>query len=62
MRAYFRSFPSGAQPSRLGSDIEEHDGRTFVVLRNVNGPLRVYELRPGGMLKGLKRWPSSLDR
>jgi hypothetical protein len=52
-RAYFHLFPQGAQPSRLDSDIGAHDGRTLFVVRNVNGLLRVYELRPGGMLKGL---------
>lgn len=43
------------------SDVQEHDGKQYVVLRNVNGVLAVYRVRNDGMLKGLKRWPAELE-
>jgi hypothetical protein len=57
--AYFRG---GAmdQPAR-SSAVEEHGGRSYVVLRNVGGVLAVYRVRNDGMLKGLRRWPVSIS-
>lgn len=42
------------------SDVQEHNGKHYVVLRNVNGILAVYRVRNDGMLKGLKRWPQGI--
>ena len=62
--AYFRSaaregVPSPDQPANY-SGVEEHGGKQYVVLRNVNGVLAVYRVRNDGILKGLKRWPEEL--
>jgi hypothetical protein len=60
LAAYYRSgeiaIPSNA------SEVEEHHGREYVVLRNVNGTLAVYLIRPNGSLQGLavNRWPAGL--
>lgn len=48
------------QPSK-DSDVRTVEGKTYVVLRNVGGILKVYRVRNDGMLKGLKRWPSELE-
>ncbi len=60
--AYFRS-ESGIvdQPSAADSGPMELDGKGYVVLRNVNGILAVYRVRPSGALKRLRRWPHALE-
>ncbi|WP_157948321.1 hypothetical protein [Pulveribacter suum] len=62
--AHFRAAGSGIgqplQPSK-DSDVRVVDGKTYVVLRNVGGILKVYRVRNDGMLKGLKRWPAELE-
>ena len=60
--AHFRAASEGApvQPSNA-SDVRTVDGKTYVVLRNVRGIIRVYRVRNDGMLKGLKRWPKELE-
>jgi len=62
--AYFRTIKrEGAlaiQPSEGDSGQARHGGKSYVVLRNVNGVLAVYRVRNDGMLKRLKRWPASL--
>jgi hypothetical protein len=47
-------------PSNI-SEVEEHKGKFYVVLRNVNGVLAVYRIRNDEMLKRLKRWPGELE-
>lgn len=42
------SFPSAA------SAIEEHKGRHYAVLRNVNGVIAVYRVLPGGQIRALR--------
>jgi hypothetical protein len=60
--AYFRSASEGhLQPSKSDSDIRTVNEKTYVVLRNVGGILKVYRVRNDGMLKGLKRWPAELE-
>ena len=62
-RAYFvaaRSTGGEANPSNA-SAVEKHEGKYYVVLRNVKGVLSVYRVRNDGMLKNLKRWPESLE-
>jgi hypothetical protein len=50
------------QPSAASSGIEEIDGKRYVVLRNINGILRVYRVRPSdGVLRALRRWPKELE-
>jgi hypothetical protein len=39
----------------------EHDGKRYIVLRNVNGILAVYRVRTSGALKRLARWPAALE-
>ena len=59
-RAAARSIGSPLQPSK-DSDVRTVEGKTYVVLRNVNGILGLYRVRNDGMLIGLKRWPKELD-
>jgi hypothetical protein len=61
LAAYFRSGAT-EQPSATASAVEAVDGLRYAVLRNVRGVLKVYRVRLDGMLKGLKRWPSELDK
>ena len=61
MGAYFRYSPDAPQPCKYSSCIEQHDGLTYAVLRNVNGVLRVYRIRNTGHLKHLRRWPVTLN-
>jgi hypothetical protein len=61
--AYFRSAAregslSPAQPANY-SGVEEHNGKRYVVLRNVHGILAVYRVRNDGVLKSLRRWPKT---
>lgn len=48
------------QPANT-SDVREHDEKTYVVLRNVDGVLGVYRLRSVGTLKAMKRWPKEIE-
>ncbi|AXE23516.1 hypothetical protein C0216_08615 [Streptomyces globosus] len=57
LAAYFRS---GADAQPTDPEVTEHDGRTYVVLSNVNGTLAVYRERTDGVLKRLKRWPAEV--
>lgn len=64
MAAYWRSAKrEGAQYSIPANDsyLAEVDGRSYVVLQNVNGVLAVYRVRNDGFLKELRRWPGELD-
>lgn len=58
MAAYRRSGGS-QQPSGSG-DIATIDGVDYVVLRNANGILKVYQLTDDGRLKGLRETPAGL--
>lgn len=59
--AYFRSEgPNADQPANTSGPIE-HEGKRYVVLRNINGVLAVYRLRPQGLLKRLRRWPAEIE-
>jgi hypothetical protein len=64
--AYFRSATldgvvSPDQPANT-SGPATHDGKTYVVLRNVRGPLAVYRVRTSGQLKRLRRWPAAIEQ
>lgn len=48
------------QPANY-SGVVEGDGRTYVVLRNCNGILAVYQVTASGRLKGLEEWPQELE-
>ena len=61
IRAYFRSFPTGPQPDRYSSGVEEHAGLTYAVLRNLNGVLQVCRVSNAGKLRRLIHWPRVLD-
>jgi hypothetical protein len=64
-RAYFRRVAREGyvpvQPANYSS-VQEHKGREYAVLRNVNGILAVYRVRADGSLKGLKRWPKAIEQ
>ena len=59
-RACAREGTIASQPAG-DSGVTEHDGRLYVVLRNVNGVMRVYRVRNDGILKGLRRWPKEIE-
>jgi hypothetical protein len=59
--AWFRSEPLSDQPDQSLSDVYSLDGRTYVVLENIRGPLAVYRLKNDGRLRRLKRWPKALE-
>jgi hypothetical protein len=65
MTAWFRACRAeGAiadQPANDSGPVV-HEGKQYVVLRNVRGVLAVYRVRNDGVLKRLKRWPSELER
>jgi hypothetical protein len=48
------------QPCQHSSGVEQVDGRSYVVLRNVNGVLAAYRVRTCGRLKRLRRLPAAL--
>jgi hypothetical protein len=48
------------QPSN-GSGVRSFNGKSYVVLENVNGVLAVYRIKPDGFLKYLHRWPKALE-
>ena len=59
--AYYRSDGSHSPaPDRDTSEVAAVEGRRYVVLRNFNGVLKVYRVRPDGILKVLKRGPAPL--
>lgn len=62
-RAFAAYFRAGAnqQPANTSGEVE-HEGRRYVVLRNINGVLAVYRVRTDGVLKGLRRWPKALEQ
>jgi hypothetical protein len=62
LAAYFKASSEGLpiQPSNE-SGVEDVEGKKYVVLRNVNGLLKVYRVRNDGVLKGLKRWPAEIQ-
>ena len=60
MAAWFRS--GGTDQPANTSHAADHDGRRYVVLKNVNGPLAVYRVRSNdGVLRRMKRWPVELE-
>jgi len=60
LAAYFR-YGGTEQPNHGHSGEQEHNGKRYVVLRNVNGILAVYRITTDGQLKRLKRWPKELE-
>lgn len=60
---YMAARAKGYRPDAPANDsgVEEHGGKSYVVLKNVRGPLAVYRVRNDGMLKALKRWPKALE-
>lgn len=60
-RAAVRLGGSPMQPSRH-SGVEEHGGRLYVALRNLNGVFACYRVRNDGSLKSLKRWPAAIGK
>ncbi len=65
MAAYFRGAKLDSMPLQPNSGIsciEVHDGKNYVVLRNINGVLAVYRITTSGQLKRLKRWPKEFEQ
>jgi hypothetical protein len=58
MSAWFRS--GGIDQPANTSGVVEHEGKPYVVLKNVNGTLAIYRVRNDGTLKRLRRWPAEL--
>jgi hypothetical protein len=61
--AYFRHPPAGAildQPDSASGPVD-WQGKTYVVLFNINGVLAVYRVRTSGALKRLVRWPKGIE-
>jgi hypothetical protein len=67
LRAYYRAMVQrtrGALPiDELPSRIFEENvaTRAYIVLNNGARTLAVYRIRPGGVLRRLKRWPKGLE-
>jgi hypothetical protein len=63
-RAMDEWFKSGGtiQPSSNISELTEHNGKMYVILSSVNGPLAVYRIKKDGSLKRLERWPVEFYR
>jgi hypothetical protein len=63
-RAWF-SRESAEDQLRGFSAVEEHDGHWYVVLRggrgNIGAPMAVYRVMNDGVLRRLRRWPSSIE-
>ena len=61
-RAFAAWFRGGGrdQPANTSS-VQEHGGKFYVELHNVNGTLAVYRVRNDGVLKRLKRWPKTVE-
>jgi hypothetical protein len=61
IRAYHRA-GNTVQPSKYSSEVQTHDGRTYVVLRNMRGVLEVYRTQIDGKLRNVKaaRWPGPI--
>ncbi|MCA1807640.1 MAG: hypothetical protein LC687_07315 [Actinobacteria bacterium] len=57
MAAYYRA-GGRDQPSDAESNVAEIEGRVYVVLRNVSGPLAVYRLTSQDKIRVLRRWPA----
>ncbi len=60
VRAYFRRGGEGIPQPSSASQVEEHDGKRWAVLRNVNGLLSVYRVRPNGRLQFVDLHPKSI--
>jgi len=58
--AYSRS--GGVDLPSNTSDVIVFGGKTYAVLRNVNGILAIYRLLKSGQLRRLRRYPVGLDR
>ena len=51
------------QPSwDLSDPVVDAEGLEYVRVRNVDGLLAVYRVRPNGALKRLKRWPKKVEK
>jgi hypothetical protein len=61
LKAYWRRRGMPADIPANYSGLEEWHGRTFVVLRNCNGPLAVYRVQPAGRLRELDDWPVEIE-
>jgi hypothetical protein len=64
--AYFRSekadgIHSPDQPANTSGPVD-HQGKTYVVLRNARCTMAVYRVRTSGQLKRLRRWPAALEQ
>jgi hypothetical protein len=59
MAAFLRT-DTGAPFPASTSSVQEHDGKFYVELHNVNGTLAVYRIRNDGILKRMKRWPKEI--
>ncbi len=63
MAAYFRGQDTRLidQPNQHESGVEQHNEKTYVVLRTGGKALAVYRLRNDGILRRMKRPPKSIE-
>ena len=67
VRRAIAAFLRNAGPNELvpmpanTSSVQEHKGKFYVELHNVNGTLAVYRIRNDGVLKRMKRWPLEVE-
>jgi hypothetical protein len=58
---FFREHKSSSsEPDQYASSVEQLEGRLYVVLRNYNGVLAVYEVVGNGVLKKATKVPKAL--
>ncbi len=61
-RAYFvATRGQKVDPPSDRSAVEKHGGKYYAVLRSDRDVLAVYRVRNDGVLKKLKRWPTSME-
>ncbi|MEI6082474.1 MAG: hypothetical protein WCR44_08645 [Verrucomicrobiota bacterium] len=51
---------SSSEPDQYASTVEQLEGRLYVILRNYNGILAVYEVVGSGVLKKASKVPKAL--
>ena len=62
-RAFAAWFKTGGMDAAGGRDsgCEEHDGKHYVVLRNIRGVMAVYRIGNDGNLRRMKRPPKTIE-
>jgi len=56
----YRKTGANQQPANT-SGVCQHGRKYYVVLKNVRGPLAVYQIKDDGSLKRLESWPKDIE-